>query len=123
MPNTIGAAPFLILKFIGNPATPEAQLATATNTVANAGSETDKFYALDDAAKQSFIAGNVEDARRYALELLTLAPKYQDNWNYGNAIQDGKIVLGRIALQEGRTNEGEGAFARGRPKPGVTADE
>ena len=55
---------------------------------------------MDDAAKESFEVGNIEDARKYAKELLTLAQKFQNDWNYGNAIQDGNLVLGRIALRD-----------------------
>jgi len=100
-------APFLIARSAlkNHPVTPEARLEKATNTLASAAGEAEKFYALDDAAKQSFVAGKIENARQYATELLTLAPKYRGDWNYGNAIQDGNMVLGRIALQERKTNE------------------
>jgi hypothetical protein len=60
-----------------------------------------RFYALDAAAKESFVAGKIEDARNYAQELLALTPKYKGDWNYGNAIQDANLVFGRIAVREG----------------------
>ena len=60
-----------------------------------------RFYALDAAAKESFVAGKIEDARNYAQELMALTPKYKGDWNYGNAIQDANLVLGRIAVREG----------------------
>ena len=60
-----------------------------------------RFYALDGASKESFVAGNIEEARNYAQELMTLLPKYKGDWNYGNAIQDANLVFGRIAVREG----------------------
>lgn len=32
---------------------------------------------------------------------MTLLPKYKGDWNYGNAIHDANLVLGRIAVREG----------------------
>jgi RNA polymerase sigma factor (sigma-70 family) len=60
-----------------------------------------RFYALDAAAKESFVAGNIDEARNYAQELMSLTPKYKADWNYGNAMQDANLVLGRIAVREG----------------------
>jgi hypothetical protein len=64
-----------------------------------------RFYALGGAAKRSFEIGKVEDARNFATELIVLTPKYTNNWNYGNAIQDANLVLGRIAVHEGKIIE------------------
>jgi RNA polymerase sigma factor (sigma-70 family) len=64
-----------------------------------------RFYALDDAAKESFAAGNIEDARRFSEELMALTPKYTNDWNYGNAVQDANLVLGRIAVRAGKIAE------------------
>lgn len=114
--------PLLIAQSMGKsyPETPESRLEKATNTVASAPSEAEKFYALDDAAKQSFVTGKIEDAHNYATELLTLAPKYRADWNYGNAIQDGNLVLGRIAVRDGRIEDAkqyllEAGKSRGSP--------
>ncbi len=53
--------------------------------------------------------------------MLTLAQKFQKDWNYGNAIQDGNLVLGRIALKEGKVDEArqrllEAGKSRGSPQ-------
>src|SRR5712664_2934969 len=82
----------------GVPVTAQQRLDSATSKLANAATEQDRFYALNDAAKQSFVVGKTEDARKYAFELLALLPKFQGDWNYGNAVQDGNLVLGRIAV-------------------------
>lgn len=60
----------------------------------------------------------MEDADKYARELLTLAPTFQGNWNYGNAIQDGNLVLGRIALHEGQTVEAKQYLLEAGKSPG-----
>jgi predicted Zn-dependent protease len=100
------------------PSTPQAKLDKATKELATASTEENKFYALDDAAKQSFEVGKIDDARKYATELLTLAPKFQSNWNYGNAIQDGNLVLGRIAVREGRIDEAKQYLLEAGKSPG-----
>lgn len=61
----------------------------------------DRFYALNEAAKESFSAGKYDEAKAYAEELLSLAEKYPDDWNYGNAVFDAHLVLGRSALVNG----------------------
>jgi tetratricopeptide (TPR) repeat protein len=64
------------------------------------------------------ILGHVDDARRYATELLNLAPQFHEDWNYGNAIQDGNLVLGRIAVREGRMDEAKQYLGKAGESPG-----
>ena len=63
--------------------------------------EVSRFYALNDAAKESLNQGREADAKSFAEELERLAPKYRKDWNYGNAVQDFNLVLGRLALKTG----------------------
>lgn len=67
----------------------------------NATSESERYYLLGDAAKSSFNAKKYDKARNYANELLALSQKDKNNCNYGNAIYDGHMVLGRIELLNG----------------------
>jgi len=60
-----------------------------------------RFYELADLANNEFEAGYIAKAAQYASELLRLAPEYTHDWNYGNAILKGHIILGRIALRSG----------------------
>lgn len=60
-----------------------------------------KFYVLGDLAKSALEAGEPEKAQQYASELLQSAQKFPNDWNYGNALHEGNIVLGRVALQRG----------------------
>lgn len=58
-----------------------------------------RFHALPPLAKAAFNAGEMEKAENYARELLADAPDYQKDWNYGNAIFFGNMVLGQVALR------------------------
>jgi tetratricopeptide (TPR) repeat protein len=62
--------------------------------------ESQRFYLLGDVAKAAVAAGDPAKAKQYATELLTLADRIQD-WNTGNAIHHGHLVLGRVAVMEG----------------------
>ncbi len=98
--------------------TPQQRLDRAIKKLAEAKTQEEKFYALNDAAKESFVAGKSEDARKYAQELMTLLPQFQGNWNYGNAVQDANLVLGRIALREGRVDEAKRHLTEAGKSPG-----
>lgn len=87
------------------------QLEQATN-------EIERFYALDNAAKESLNIGKKDEAKKYAEELSQLMEKYKDNWNYGNAVQDVNIVLGRLALSDGNLNEAKADLLKAGKSPG-----
>ena len=61
----------------------------------------ERWYDLADAASAALEAGNTDEARRDAEELVAGAKGRETNWNYGNAIHDGNVILGRIALEAG----------------------
>jgi hypothetical protein len=102
----------------GLPVTPQQRLEHSIGKLTAAKGEKDRFYTLCDAAKESFVAGNIEDARKYAEELMALLPRFQDNWNYGNAIHDANVVLGRIAVHEGRINDARRYLIEAGKSPG-----
>lgn len=77
---------------------PAKRLARAEAKLAGVDSEQERFYELAEAAKMSFEVQMNEQAERYAWELLDLAQSLDRDWNYGNAIHDGNMVLGRLAL-------------------------
>ena len=76
-----------------SPVTPQGRLNQASEKLAKAKTDQERFYALGDAAKQSFILRKTDDARSYASNLLALLPQFPNDWNYGNAVQDGNLVL------------------------------
>jgi tetratricopeptide (TPR) repeat protein len=65
------------------------------------GNEAQKSSLVVDLAKTSFEAGDYEKARRYAQQLLDGVNQNQKAFNTGNAIHDGNVVLGRLALVAG----------------------
>jgi tetratricopeptide (TPR) repeat protein len=63
---------------------------------------TNKFYLLDDLATTAFDAGDTNKAATYAQQALNAAATFgEKDWNTGNAIHHGNLILGRIALQAG----------------------
>lgn len=112
----------IALTFLGcwrmSPTTPQGRFDAAQNKLRDAKSEEERFYALNEAAKEGFVVGKTEGARKHAEELLNLLPKFRDNWNYGNAIQDGNLVLGRIAVLEGRIDEAKQFLIKSGQSPG-----
>ena len=58
-----------------------------------------RFYLLCDVAKTAIDAAELHKAKDYANELLTLAGRI-DDWNTGNAVFAGNMVLGQIAVRE-----------------------
>jgi hypothetical protein len=57
-----------------------------------------KRYLLVALAKSAFEAGEIERAQAWAVQLLSQGTADSKDWNYGNAIHHGHIILGRIAL-------------------------
>ena len=82
-------------------ATWEARYERASTILAGAHDDEARFHGLRDTAKAAFELGKIDEARRDAQALLDLAPQFPHNWNYGNAIHDGHMVLGRIAARAG----------------------
>ena len=101
-----------------NPVTPQGRLSIASEKLGKMQTDQERFYALNDAAKQSFILGKTDEARTYASNLLALLPKFPNDWNYGNAVQDANLVLGRIAVQEGRVEEAKRLLLEAGKSPG-----
>ena len=90
----------------------------AMKDLRKAKTEEERFYMLGAAAKKSFTAGKIAESRHYAQELMVLLPHYRGNWNYGNAIQDANLVLGRIAVREGKIEAAKGYLLAAGESPG-----
>ncbi|MBI4835504.1 MAG: hypothetical protein HY811_11895 [Planctomycetes bacterium] len=61
----------------------------------------DYFYCLLDITKQAYISGSFEKAVDYANKLLKESSKFENDWNYGNAIHHGYIILGLVSFKSG----------------------
>ncbi len=90
----------------------------AIHALQQAKNEKERFYALDDAAKESLNIGKNDEANAYADELASLMEKYKDDANYGNAVQDVNIVRGRLALAEGKVDEAKADLLKAGNSPG-----
>jgi len=80
--------------------------------------ETHRFYRLADVAEAAFEAGETEKARTYATELLDKAATHRNDWNYGNAIHHGNLILGRIALKSGDLEKAKECLIKAGNTPG-----
>jgi len=60
-----------------------------------------RFIGLQDAARRDLARRRYSRAEAKAAELLALAEQFPHDWDYGNAIHHGHLVLGRIALVRG----------------------
>ena len=69
-------------------------------------------------AEMAFDAGDIAKARVYAAQLLDLAKVSPKTWDYGNAVHKGNLVLGRIAVREGRIVDAVGLLRASGETPG-----
>ena len=63
-------------------------------------------------------AGDLIKARTYAAQLLAEAPRSPRDWDYGNAIHEANVVLGRIAVVDGRIADAGRFLAAAGDTPG-----
>ena len=77
----------------------------ATATAQKTADPAEGFYRLTKAAPHAFNNGDHEQAKAIAMQLLQEAPRWEKNWNYGNALHVANLVLGRVALAAGDIDE------------------
>jgi len=78
---------------------------------------TRRYDALSAVAKLAVRAGMLQDAQSYAQELLASARRPAD-WNYGNAIFFGNMVLGQVAFRQGDLNSARSRLLASGATPG-----
>ena len=99
--------------------TPSSQRHEASiRALTEAKTESERFYALADAAKASFELGRLDAADAFAKEVVAMAPRFRRDWNYGNAIHDGNMVLGRIEVRRGSIAEAKRYLSLAGTTPG-----
>lgn len=79
----------------------ERRLFDAAAELSKAKDEYHRWLALDDVGMWNVDAGSLDRAKDFAEELLATAERYKNDWNYGNAIHKGHLILGRIELRRG----------------------
>ncbi len=77
----------------------KAQAAEATLVAAKG--DYDRWVALSDAVYWRSTQPNPDGVAAVASELLGIAERYKNDWNYGNAIHKANSALGRLALRGG----------------------
>ena len=77
-----------------------------------------RFARLPDWSKRAANRGKYKKAAQFARELLALANDYAEDWNYGNAIHHGHLVLGRVALAAGNIEVARTELILGARTPG-----
>ena len=89
----------------GSPEGRERGMKLAGGDLSVAANELERYYALGRAARKTLRDGKIKEAKALATELVRLAPRYKQDWNYGNAIAVANEVLGQIALADGDVGE------------------
>lgn len=82
-----------------------------------AADEEEQFCVLQYVAFAAVDAGEMDKAIGYAERLLQMAPKYQEHWNYGNAIHDANTVLGRVAVANRDVEKAKGYLIAAGQRP------
>src|SRR5262249_47656882 len=77
-----------------------------------------RFVTLDNMAQAALSAGGTSKARRYSEELLATATQNKNDWNYGNAVHKGHVILGLLALDAGDVAEAKRQLTLAGQGPG-----
>jgi len=96
------------------PRSPQQALADLEQDCGGASGE-ERFYALPQMAKAALAAGALDKAAAYASELLG---QRERDWNYGNAIHAGNMVLGLVALRNGSVGQAKHYLLEAGKTPG-----
>ncbi|HEY3045538.1 MAG TPA: hypothetical protein VGJ39_16020 [Vicinamibacterales bacterium] len=103
---------------VAHPTTWPERYDKALKELTTAQDDLHRFYSLADVAKAAFEVGKTTEAAEFAQQILTLAPRFRDDWNYGNAIHDGHMVLGRVALRNDDVDAAERELLAAGATPG-----
>lgn len=90
----------------------------AMKALGAARTEKQRLYALGPAAKESFAMQKIQDADRYAHEMLQSMNRFKDDMYYGQVVHDANFVLGRIALASGNLEEAKKYLLASGNSPG-----
>jgi tetratricopeptide (TPR) repeat protein len=87
--------------------------------------EFSKFIRLNELAKTAFDAGEFDKASQYAGALVKAAEKHSEDkmWATGDAVHDGNIILGRVALKKGDIKQAKKFLLQAGYTPGSPALE
>ena len=78
----------------------------------------DRYYDLSRRMRTAFKGPSPETAGPIAREYLAAAQEFPCNWDYGNAIHNANVVLGLLALRDGKRAEAVGYLRAAGASPG-----
>jgi hypothetical protein len=96
----------------------DKQLYKSAAELAVAKTEYERWIAIGDVGLWNVDNGSLEKAELFANETLTIAERFKDDWNYGNAIHKGHLTLGRIALRRNDIEEAKKQLLLAGKTPG-----
>lgn len=79
---------------------------------------TNRFYNLRKLMESAFDDGELIESKKLAEEYLKMASSKKTDWNYGNAIHHGNLILGRISLKKGEIEEAKKYLIKAGRTPG-----
>ena len=77
-----------------------------------------RFLILSDWCKRAVDRGENDRATALAEELLVLASRYPNDWNFGNAVHHAHLVLGHVALATNDLKEARAQLLAAGETPG-----
>jgi tetratricopeptide (TPR) repeat protein len=98
--------------------TPAGKIPLLEKALSIASGGVERGYVLTTLSEAYFNAGDLSKATQAATELVNATGDSKSNWNYGNAIHVGNIVLGRIALKQGDAQEAASRLLAAGRTPG-----
>jgi hypothetical protein len=90
----------------------------AKRGLAAANTEYDRWLRLTEIVGMEVGRTAPDEVRSHANEVLAIATKYPNDWNYGNAIHKANLARGRLALREGRIDEAGDYLVKAGNTPG-----
>ncbi len=105
-----------------NTAEKEKSIAAIKSEIKKEKNPTKNFYLLSQLvrkyASEKLTAGIVKDAKESADSLLAVSGQFKDDWNYGNAVHHSNLVLGRLDLLNGKTEDAKKHLKLAAQTPG-----
>jgi hypothetical protein len=77
-----------------------------------------RMLGLRQSAERDLLRGRTEATEAKATELLILARQFANDWDYGNAIHHGHLLLGRVAMTRGDYDRAEKELIAAGRTPG-----
>ncbi len=77
-----------------------------------------RYHALSGMGRSAYALGDLTTAASSARELLALADEFPNDWNFGDAVHDGNMLLGLVALRSGDITGARERLAAAGATPG-----